>query len=290
VRAPAVAIATVILVLGWRGAVPSLRARLSGLEGGLLLAAVVALPAAMHAALSRSAGAGEFVAIVIYAFLPVLLLRRGGDRVGAGDWIAWALLYAPVAAGWPLADSVEDPDAAVVRHLLAAALLLVAFVVVRPGMLQGFAWRLRAADAATAAVALAAVLAVAAATAFVSGHGFRGLVPAGWAPGAPGEAGLAPAAWSILATVLSREIAFRGVLFSLLQRAFVTRYGPWPALAVTALVSAAEAVLTGGTAGTLGFALAAWTGAWLAWSVLRTGSLMPALAARAVLETLARIS
>lgn len=277
----------IVLIAGWPRSASYLRERVTGIAGGSILAGIAAVPAAAHAASARAAGATEILAIFAYAVVPVLLLRPAGvaERARAGDWAALILIWAPAAAGWPLPDEAGDPAAPLIRWLLALALLLVAFVVVRPGLLQGFAWKLRAGDAAAALAALAAILLAAVPASLLAGTAAAAVdLPA------PERSGLPAAAWTILAGALCREVVYRGLLFGFLQGAFTSRHGPWPALLLAALASAAEPALVSGVLDPLRIGLAVWAGAWIGWSVLRTGSLMPAIAVHAALETIRRFS
>jgi membrane protease YdiL (CAAX protease family) len=242
---------------------------------GAALAVAAALTLPGIALLASRGGLEEpvdFAAAILYGAFPLLLLawaRRAGPPPCAADWIALAAAWLPVE--WSLigdrwllrGGSFPAPMAA----WLAACVLLAGFKTIRPLEGIGLRWRLRAEDLAVGSIALVAVLAV-----LLPADLALGMGPASGAPDqlATGVIGLLIA---VIFVVLPAELFFRGLVFNLLQRIFVSRHGPRPALVLSAALFALSALGGRSAGGWWPVAFAAYAGLWYGWCYLRTGSL-----------------
>lgn len=241
----------------------------------MVLAAPAAVALPWERPVQSAARAGW---LALYAALPLaalLVSRRSPREVNGWDWVAVALYWVPfqmsgMESWW---RSAGDPFQVPWMKVTAAGLALVSFAAVR--RLDGVGHRLRigGTDAVTAAAAAGLFLAVAVPAALLSGL-------AEWDP-RPGGVGriLAVIGGIALLTALPEEILFRGILFNLLQRRLRGRAGPWPALVISAMAFAAAHAGRGAGADPRYLALVTLAGIAYGWCYLRTGSLVPAVAA-----------
>lgn len=277
------------LGLGHPRLLEAARAISSRWPGALALTMALVAPAVVALPWSRP---GESVAragwLALYAAAPLaaLLAARSLPReISAWDGAAVVLYWAPLQVWglerWWLAagNSVPAPW----MKITTACLVLGGFAGVRRLEGVGYRWRVTGTDVVTALSATAAFLAVAVPAALLSDLYV-------WEPvSIPADRLLTTILAIALFTALPEEIMFRGVLFNLLQRGLRGRGGPWPALVITSAAFAAAHIGPGGGGGALFLLLVALAGAAYGWCYLRTGSLMPAVAAHTAVNAVQQL-
>ncbi len=248
------------------------------IAGAILAPAVAALPWERP-----GKAAGNALILAVYALAPLVALslaRRSSPDPGLWDGIALALYWLPMELGlfrgfWARSD--VDPSFLLMK-LVAISLLLAGFGGLRGMEGIGYRWRLKGSDLLTGSAALAAFLAISVpvglATGFVT-----------WAPRMLAAPELIFKVLGIgLFIALPEEILFRGVMFNMMQKVSVGRWGPWPALLVSSIIFGFAHVNNPPLGDPRYVVLAIIAGLAYGWCYLRTGSLMPGVFAHTMVD------
>ncbi|MBI3449787.1 MAG: CPBP family intramembrane metalloprotease [Acidobacteria bacterium] len=248
---------------------------LAGPVGAALLLATVTLPPIVALVSIRGISASWMAAVGLILYGAALAgFLRWADRVGpppnAVDVLAVLCAWLPVELGflhglW--SHGPADPSY-LIGKTLSLSVLLMGYVAIRPLEGLGYRWRFRFEDFGAAIVALSAFLIVAIpigiATGFVvwepKGVSWTGIVFRGMAIG--------------LFIALPEEILFRGVIFNLLQKWTMGRYGPYPALVASSVIFGLSHLNNFPYGDMRYVVLATYAGFCYAWCYLKTGNLM----------------
>jgi membrane protease YdiL (CAAX protease family) len=265
------------------------RVSAAGPWGSALLVATVSLPPTI--ALVSMKGSSSLLqagGLLLYGASLAFLLWWAG-RLSAPpnlvDFLAVMSAWLPVEFGllhglW--SGGTADPSY-LIGKVLSVSVLLMGYVAIRPLSGFGYRWRFRFEDFATAFVSLSAFLILAVPAGILSGF----IV---WDPRLFSFSATLFRMMGIgLFIALPEEILFRGVIFNLLQKWIVGRYGPWPALIVSSVIFGLSH-LNNFPYGDLRYAaLATYAGFCYAWCYLRTGNLMASVMTHTAVDLIHRL-
>jgi hypothetical protein len=166
---------------------------------------------------------------------------------------------------------------------MCVSIALAAYMALRPLGGMGYRWRLRLEDLGAAAVALSVFLLVAVPVALASGFVV-------WEPRVSSLEGVIFRFLAIgLFVALPEEILFRGVIFNQLQKLWIGRAGPAPALILSSLIFGL-AHLNNFPYGDPRYALiATWAGICYGWAYLRTGNLIAGVLVHTSVDVIHRL-
>ncbi|HEY3174981.1 MAG TPA: CPBP family intramembrane glutamic endopeptidase [Candidatus Polarisedimenticolia bacterium] len=254
------------------------RVRLT-LMGFLLLVPglVVLVGGGGHLSLRRTLG------LVLYIGAPILLLAawgRGGARPSVVDLLVLLLLWLPVELQyfekfWNL--PAGNPSY-VLAKTLGMELALFCFMVVRRLDGVGYRFRLSTEDVSVGLIALLAFLAIGIPTALATG--FVQFSPHWVGPGKSFLMFLG----IFFFVALPEEVLFRGLIFNMLQRMIRTG-GPYTSLLISSVIFGL-AHLNNPPGDWRYVMLATAAGMCYGWAYLRTGSLLAAAYAHALVDTI----
>lgn len=261
----------------------------AGPAGGAALVATVTVPPAV-ALLSMNGSAAVFpcAGLILYGGALAFLLgwaARLGPPPNVVDFLAVMSAWLPVEFGFlhDLWSRGTANPSYLLGKTLSLSVLLMGYVAIRPLEGLGYRWRFRFEDFGVALVALSAFLIIAVPAGIATGFVV-------WEPRPVHLSGIAFRALAIgLFIALPEEILFRGVIFNLIQKLTVGRYGPFPALAVSSIIFGLSH-LNNFPYGDLRYAfLATYAGVCYAWCYLRTGNLTAGVLTHASVDLIHRL-